>query len=302
MQESKALHYVLGLSLALIALFVVVALVMINTRASDTTVTINNVSPVVLESAVDAGAAITLNSGALKNVVATATVQDLNGNADIDTVTMTLYRSGAVNGVTCSIDDNDCYRIAACALTNNADPTQKIATCTFSLEHYADSTSASGRYNLENWKLYVKVTDLDLTIGELNTTTTEVNDLLSLSFPATINFGVVGLSTQGYTNSTITNVGNQRSGVNISTADPDGMNCTVRGVIPINKQEFADATFVMATAGTVLTATPTDTLLTIDWQATGTDTSDILYFGVDVPPSGVEGVCTQVDTLTAFAK
>lgn len=300
MQESKALHYVLGLSLAMIALFVVVALVMINTRASDSEVTINNVAPTVIESALDAGAAITLTSGTTKEVVATATVQDTNGNGDIDSVLMVLYRSGATGGTACSSDDNDCYRINACVLTNNANPLQKVATCTFVMDHYADSTSASGRYPAENWKLYVRVADLDATTGELNTTTTEVNDLLSLSIPSVINFGTVGLGAQGYTNLTIENQGNMRSGVNISSADDD-MDCTVRGAIPRDKQEHKDATFAIG-AGTDLSATPTDTTLTIDWQTTGTDTSDILYMGVDVLPSGLEGVCTMVDTLTAFAK
>lgn len=300
MQESKALHYVLGLSLALIALFVVVALVMINTRASDTEVTINNVAPTVVSSSLDMGATVTLTSGTTTTIHATGQVGDQNGQGDIpdNGVQATLYRSSATNAETCTPDDNDCYRIASCPLTNDANPNRRNYDCTFNLAHYTDSTTANGRYPTDNWKLHILVKDTENVTGSLNTTTTEVADLLSLNFPTTINFGAANPGDFKYTDFAIDNKGNIKAGVYIYSTDST-MDCTTRGAIPRGNQEYSTASFTHGT-GTDLTATTTsDTGLLIDWQATATLTTDQLFMGLAVP-EGVEGVCSIVDTLVAY--
>ena len=97
MQEQKSLHYILGASLAVIAVFVVVALVMINSQASDTQVTINNVAPSVADvyladsayeqaffySGTGFGVINDLSAGSTITRYVTGTVEDLNGNGDI---------------------------------------------------------------------------------------------------------------------------------------------------------------------------------------------------------------------------
>ena len=156
MQESKTLHYILGVSLVMIAVFVVASLVMINSQADNSqapsNVNIANSVPTVtnlVSSTANNGASgvgtagdstqastgISLTSGAATPFFLNGVITDTNGQADILQVDARFYRNNvSVNGSTgfvastnCTSSEtndgatkNHCFYKASCALDTNS--------------------------------------------------------------------------------------------------------------------------------------------------------------------------------------
>lgn len=320
MQDSKSLHYVLGAALALIAVFVVVALVMINSQAANTNtqVAIDNVSPTVeaifLSNDAETGdggqqvddyAAGTINSlvsGSTKNLYLTGYVKDMNGSDDITNAEAVLYRTGATNGADCTADKNDCYVDATCDVFDKTGVTDLWYSCgPFAVQYFADSTSAGGAYLSDNWTGRVEVTD-GTTTGN-TTLAKEMQTLLSLSIPGSIDYGTLALGavTTDANNQTltVTQQGNDAADVEVSSAT--AMACTVRGTIPVASQAWALTDIGFATS-TPLTGGATDTALGITYQTDEvTPTTGILYWNVAIPDNNTEGTCTGFMTVSAIA-
>ena len=324
MQETKSLHYVLGAALALIAVFVVVALVMINSQASDTNTVVNIgdvdstiVGDIVISTEAESGAGDHYNdadfgaSTAIEDLVAGSTrtiyinglVEDTNGAADITGVSSAFYEDNASGGNACASDANDCYKDDTC--TTYAGPTtdQLYFTCgPFALEYFIDSTSTGGVNASGNWVAWAQVTDGDGS-PDSDTETVEVETLLALDIETGINYGTLalGASTTADNDNELTIFQNGNDVADVEVSSAAAMTCTVRGTIPVANQEWALTSLAYNAEGTTnLSGTPVDTDINIGYR-TGAAVSDILYWGITIPSSGVEGSCDGTTTITAIA-
>ncbi|HLD21816.1 MAG TPA: hypothetical protein VJB65_02855, partial [Patescibacteria group bacterium] len=313
--KSVVMHWVFGAMLVLITVIVMILLIIANSQADDvtTSATISNTAPAVdsvyiSDSAgggVDSyGSGITLSSGTTRTVHVNGVVSDVNGNGDIaDTgVTVVLYRSGATGGASCSQDNNDCYSVSGVSCTlANASSTTRTYTCPVALQFYADATD-SGTYAAQNWLAKVTVVDASAASGNTTHGGVEVNSLTALSIPSTIGFGSLELN-QSTTDSnnveqTVAQAGNTTADVNVSSAA--AMSCT-SGTIPIANQTWA-VTDVVHASGTTLSDTPADTNLGVQIRtADGANTSKVLYWGIQIPASGVGGSCSGTTVISTIA-
>ena len=185
MQESKTLHYILGISLVMIAVFVVASLVMINSQAADnnitnTTVGVNDVAPtlmnLVTSSSTIAGTGITntndstfatggitLTSGGNVSLFLNGMVTDANGNNDITAIQGRIWRNsnaaktGQDAGSTCTsaaghdgMTKNNCFFDVDCNPDTNSPgnaTNQKRFSCAFVLPFYTAGTAAGAEFD-----------------------------------------------------------------------------------------------------------------------------------------------------------
>ena len=320
MDNTKAVHWILGVALLMIGVFVVAALVMVNSQADDvtTSATIDNVAPSVDNVYLnDDGSAsdtytsgtVTLSAGTTKTFHIAGIVSDTNGDEDISKVAVEFYRTPVGSG--CSADKNDCYKDDTdtnCSLNSAyGDSTQAFFDCTFSLEHYADATdSESDNYSGSSWTAWVRVIDNDTTTDTDSTTTTDIATLRSLSIPATISFGTMALgaaTTSGEgagsnVQMSIANYGNDNSDVEVSGAN---LSCTgSTEPIPMANVEWSLSDVGMD-SGTDMTGSAVDTNFGIAAQTVdGPDTVKKLYWNIQIPTTGVEGTCSGTTTITSI--
>jgi len=317
MQESKVLHYILGTSLAMTAIFVTSALVMVNSQADSvtTSTSVNNAAPVVNSAFINTSPNTlsntytgdplpiinNLNPGGTRTINLTGYVEDTNGSADITNVSGKFFRTPLGSG--CSASDNDCYIVASCSMDNvGATPTQKRYNCAFPLNYYTDSTMAGGEFPADNFTAEVVVTD-----GTANGSSTilmEVAPLLALSIPNTINFGSLslGVSTSNANNveMTIEQNGNDGADVEVSMADA-ALTCAGIGSIPRNNIEWALTDLSHSAAGSNdLTGIPVDTNLAIGYRH-GANPNKKLFWNIQIPAVGVKGSCTGTTTISAIS-
>ncbi len=326
MQESKALHYILGTSLLMIAVFAVSAFVMVNSQAGDSNanVGINPTGPTITSKFLSAtsnagtddfaGSPIALTPGGNYTIWFNGVVADNNGEADLGNVDIDFYRADLA--ANCSNDTRNCYHVANCA-KNGAYGTGLEASfnCSTNIVFFADSTSTGGEFPGEaGWTMNVKVTDL----GGLNSSqsvTREMGTLTSLSIPGNINYGSLALGTDttgpaGTNNNTfitIAQAGNDVADVEVSMAG-SALNCVSQpgnvatGSIP-RANLFWSLTDVSwnGSGATALTGSPVDTNLAVDYQHNGTPVSKDLHWNVRVPATGVGGTCAGPVTISTVA-
>ena len=185
MQESKTLHYILGISLVMIAVFVVASLVMINSQAdnnqTNTNVNVADVAPTLLNLAgsstanagtgianvgdsTHASSGISLASGGNISYYLNGMVQDLNGISDITNINARFYRksdsakTGSYDPTGCVSGDgavgntkNYCFFATTCAKDGNtpADTTNKQRfSCALSLPYYTAGTATGSEFDV----------------------------------------------------------------------------------------------------------------------------------------------------------
>lgn len=248
------------------------------------------------------GGSINVISGGIKTIYVNGLVEDLDGQNTITNVRGVFHRSGATNGDTCTSSGNDCYVVSSCGLVNDTDSNRKVYSCRMDLQYYADSTDASGRYPSNNWVAYVEVTDGTDT-GSNNALTKEMNSVLSLTIPGSIDFGnhnMGDVTTSGNNvEMSIAQSGNVNADVEVSMAS--GLTCT-SGSMPRDSFKWAvtDVGFASGSS-TVMTASPVDTNLDVAYGTDGTPSpSKILYFNMSVPYA-IGGTCTGTTTLSAIS-
>lgn len=246
-----------------------------------------------------------LVAGSTRTIHINGVVQDLDGRDDISAVDVVFRRSGVTGGSNCSADNNDCYILNGCTLTDNADMNQKEYDCPLAIEFFADSTDSGGRFPNENWIVEVTVTD-----GISNTTdnsvTKEMQTLLALNIPTSINFGTLGL---GEKTTNLNNVeytviqhGNDEADLQVSMSD-SGLACSGRGEIPRSNIEWALTNVGHSdTASNDLTSSLTATNLNLPYkdQDSG-NTQATLFWNIEIPPSGLEGTCSGSTIVSIIA-
>ena len=230
MQESKTLHYILGISLVMIAVFVVASLVMINTQADNqnTNVVIQNVGPnvdnmfsvssgTVADPIVDsfATSVITVAASTGTTIYLQGIVSDPNGQADISTVTAKFYLTSVGAGPCAATNSYECYSVASASCTlstaapaGGANGTSKSYSCAIPLSFYTKATVAGGEGGAGNgsgstWTGRVEVKDAANVTGFRDVFTTaanfdsntggtrDVGTTLGLTIPSAIDYGTL---------------------------------------------------------------------------------------------------------------
>jgi hypothetical protein len=316
MKNIKVVHWVLGLILLAGVVFVLVSLIVPNTQGDDitTSASIQNVTPSIDSVYISddqygmaddySGGTITgLNSGSTKTVHVNGVVSDDNGFDDIFQVSVVLFRTTKTSS--CSADKNDCYSgntSASCSLnTAYGDSIQAQYDCEFALEYFIDGTDSNSANSGDEWTVEVIVEDDDAETDTDTTVTKDIETLLSLNIPATIDFGTLalGASTTDANNveMSITQYGNVNADVEVSGAS---LTCdSSDGVIPLGNIEWSLSDVGYGSQND-LTGSAVDTNFGI---ATRTDEASPLikklYWEILIPTTGVEGDCSGTTVVTA---
>lgn len=339
MQESNnsnALHWILGASLLLIALFVVIALVNVKSQADNvsTSATITNSSPTISAVYITAASSTTLvndatmtpSSGANKTIWITGTIADNNGDSDITAGTGKVRVAFYESGTTCDPDDalnkdnNNCYKSStandatntdgggvACSIDSSTGTSLTATfTCPITLAFYADATVAGGVNAAGNWVAKVKVLDAASAFAVDFATTTEMQLQTSLSIGASIAYGelALGVSNTSTNNAALllTQYGNDEATVSVTSAT--AMACTI-GTIPVGNQQWALTDIDYDAVGTnALTTSAAPTSVLVPYRtddASATQSNKYLYWDILIPTTGVGGSCTGTDVLATSA-
>lgn len=246
--------------------------------------------PSISNWALNQGLDFALTEGTSTTVSATGTVQDLNGYADIVLASSTIYRSGV--GSTCAADDNNCYKVPTCSLTNCAG-TSCTLTCSADIRYFAEPTDVISSYSAENWLASVRVQDA----SGLSDTSSAGSDLLTtraLSVDTSINYDSITLTNglapgentgNRVATTTVTNTGNSPIDIRLSG--------TAMGSIPVGSQAYSTSTFTYASCSvcSFLTGAATNVGVSIPKQTASTSpqTSKV-YWGIEIPIPTATGI------------
>ncbi|MDP2631295.1 MAG: hypothetical protein Q8P30_00825, partial [Candidatus Uhrbacteria bacterium] len=247
--------------------------------------------------------------GADKNFDIFADVTDLNGFSDISSVSGVFYRSGV--GSSCTPDKNQCYTLSCSVDAMDVGLETHRYLCDVAVAYWIDPTTGSADdYSAQNWVMSITVTDVSSAFNS-NTNTTEVNELTSVSFPASVDFGgrTLGSDTNASQNQDLfsENLGNTDADLN-ARADAGTLTCSVDGSIPAGNIKFGNTDSDYASLITALTTSdqeidlevsPSDGALIVR-TSESTSVSGYSHWGIEIPSSGVGGTCSGTTTITAF--
>lgn len=247
--------------------------------------------PTVTNVSINEGLPISLLPGTTTRVFATGTVTDLNGPSDFNGATSTIYRSGVAGGASCTENNNNCY-ISQCSI-GGCIGNSCTATCYADVYYHADATDST--FVGENWLASIEVRDQNgvIDIGSVPAG----QELLSLRaldlVTNSIGYGSLASgSTTGAFNPTTTvrSLGNVPIDISLQGTDlTDGLSST----IPVYEQLFASTTFTYTgcPSCSVLSST-TPVSLELDLikpTSTSTAITDVVYWGIEIPPVGIAG-------------
>ncbi|MCX7778664.1 MAG: hypothetical protein N2259_00205 [Patescibacteria group bacterium] len=227
---------------------------------------------------------IILTAGTTTSVSATATVSDPNGYSDIINVQAKIYRSGVSGAQNCTPNDNNCYAVSSCSLSNCSGSSCDV-TCTISIWFHADPTDNGSPWRNEYWRAWLKATDSQNQSGEnfSPTGSPDVNTLAAIETDiSNINYGTVypdQISNQVAVK--VTAIGNTAIDLELSGANLVwGSN-----IIPVNEQKYSSINnFDYETQGTQLTTTPTCYEMSIQKPTTHpSNQSEYIYWKLKVP-------------------
>jgi hypothetical protein len=330
LDNTKAVHWILGVALLMIGVFVVVTLVMVNSQADDVTadVTISNVAPSVDSVFVNDAEYDMVDDyggpgGALSGVISAGStgtfhvngvISDENGIDDIEgfSVDFTRFDLTLEEEESC-FDDEDttptfCYHNyddTNCTIDDTyGDSTQARYDCEFTIWYVIHATDANADvYSADYWELEVAVEDEEDVDEEYYAL--EMETVLALDIPSTLSFGTLALGESTTTGNnqemSITQYGNDDADVQVSMSDD--MDCDGSTTdIPKGNVEWS-LTDVASGSGTYLTSSSVDTSFNLVAVATVDQVplSKILYWNIAIPDTGVEGTCTGATTITAIA-
>lgn len=332
----KRFYYVLpGLFLGLGLLWFVFAFVFSASEADNvsTSVSVTNAEPelssiiVTDDDDFSHDNLITPEPGANNIIYIKGIISDANGEDHIRSGVGSVAVSFYQDGQSCAFDSlgeiytNNCYKSATTnhptvsANANSAGPCvidesygsslEARFRCPISLAFNTNSSIAGGGGS-SYWVVSVKVLD-EVGGAAMNagtTTTTEIGLLTALDIEESISFGtmILGASTPDYEETAgntlvLTQNGNDVTTVRVSS--DANMICS-DGSIPISNIKWSLAPFVFQN-GTSLTGTLTETNAVIDYWTSDSVTKDEIYWGIQVPSSGVSGQCSGSITVSSMA-
>ena len=317
-QPQDIRHWILGGALTLIAAFLCVALVYVNTHAysgTTSTVTVGNATPSVdtihinqvSSSSTTDATSISISPGTTSDVWINGTLSDGNGYGDITAIDAFLYRSAATCEVEGDINGNNCYHNdVSCDITDHSGNSATF-TCHFALNYFADATD-TGTYSAQHWIGKIIVRDsTDPAVGSSAnaTTTTEVNTTGALTFPDTIDFGSLTASEKTTTSNNKTTAISQ-AGTEVEDMKVSGTNLTCptsSTSIPVGNLNWVITTNEAYDGAdvTALSGTPSSQFLGIGLQTSdATVPSKDVYWNIFVPSDAL-GICTGTITMTSIA-
>lgn len=230
---------------------------------------------------------------------------DVAGNWDI-----VLYRSGVSGGRDCSEDGNDCYHavesgnisISGCSGGADTDLNFEIPV---SLEFWADPTDYGAPFAAQNWIASVRAIDDDSNYST-STDTFELNSLIALDAPSTIDYGSVRPGESSAVKElSFTQTGNRAFDLDqTSTGDTMVCNGTDSDNIPWTNVEMALSRYFVYGTGIDLSAKQHISELTLAMPQRLDDANPAtksVYFRLQVPSSGVNGTCSGTTRFTAKA-
>ncbi|MFH1947303.1 MAG: hypothetical protein ABIJ23_04065 [Candidatus Magasanikbacteria bacterium] len=316
-QENKY-HYLVALLMGVVGLLIILIFVSLRTGAENeggtASTTIINTAPTV-DSIVVTGAQ-TLNQAAYgSDGLATVTVAvqytDSNSCYDVKTGSGT-FLVGIYNdlnaGTTCDaageLDYHDCYEENSYAGTFTCandcvglGDTVGTITCEFPFKHFAEPGT---------WEVYTSL--YDGTAETVSTTASNIhtiNTLGAIALNSTlVDFGSLslgGVSTldAADTITGVRNSGNQDVALKALTAT--GMSCSSYGIIPIVNLKIATSTSVAYVNKTVLSDSAVELGYTLSQQTVnGSASTGSLYWGLQIPSTGVAGTCTSSITVVGL--
>ena len=262
-----------------------------------TTVQVANVAPTVSGVVLNGGNPIALTENTTTSVLCTGTITDNNGGADITSATATVYRTSL--GYNCLADDNNCYQNISCTLSA-PDGNNRYATCTAEIWFHAEPTDTGSPWATDDWTCYILASDAQNATGSATSTAVELNTLRALDLTPSINYGTYAPGTGDASTThetTATTTGNSAIDVEVS-----GTNMTSgANSIPVSQQHYATST-VAYSSGYVLSGTPTPLEVDLPKPTTHpSNSTDIIYWGIQIPAGTPVGTYTGQNTVGAIA-
>jgi len=225
-----------------------------------------------------------LNEGGTTTVMATGTVTDYSGYADIASVaTGTIYRKSLSE--LCTANDNNCYTPAktTCALSSCAGISCTLS-CQADLQYFAEPTDV-GTYASDVWTASVHVHN-QANVYDNASVDAELNTLKALAFTTgAVDFGSleIGSTTPAFANpaATLQNTGNAQFGLDIAGSDLT----TTGSTITVDNEKVATSTFDYSSCTLCTTlSTSTATLgVTFPKPVSTVPVVNNLYFGLYIP-------------------
>jgi len=252
------------------------------------------INPVSLNDGFD----IALNLGTTTSIIASTTVTDLNGVADLVAATSTFYTTSA--GAACTPDDNNCYIATSTCSFISCTATSCTLECVAPFAYHTNPTDFDGA---EEWYAFVEVADTTGASAFATSPGVELLTIRGLDVQNDIAYGVVDVSQDTGTFNpeiSLVNVGNESIDVQISGTD---MTDGIASVIPAAQQLFATSTFDYAgcIACSALTVTPLTVEVDLDKPTVSFPaTTDEIYWGVEVPFGTASNPHTGVNSFTAI--
>lgn len=230
---------------------------------------------------------IALTEGTTTSIMATGTVTDLNGYADITNASSTFYRQSIAGARNCTANSNNCYQIATTScIFSNCSGNACTVSCTAAMYFFADPTDVGSTYAAENWQALLDVWDTSLT-HDNSTSSQELYTLQGLTTTSTLPYGsiVVGADS-GVTNATtsVNNTGN--SVLNMNVGGDDLYAGASR--VTYNQQKYATSTFTYSACGFCSTLSPTSSPTYLPLQVSKATTTiwtpyKDIYWGINIP-------------------
>lgn len=251
--------------------------------------------PVDLNNGLD----IDLTAGIVTTVTASTTVTDFNGVADLRNATTTFYTSAA--GPLCTANDNNCYISTTTCSFTNCSGTSCTLSCTADFAYHADPTDLDGG---NQWFAYMEVDDQSGASDLETSTGVELLTLRGIDVRNAIAYGVVDVNqSTGVFNPDVSlvNIGNESIDVQISGTD---MSDEIASVIPAGQQLFSTSTFDYDSCigCTPLSVLGTNVEVDLDKPVSTTpETTDTIYWGIEVPFGTASNPHTGLNTFTAVA-
>jgi hypothetical protein len=247
-----------------------------------------NVNSVTL----NGGATISLTPGTTTLVIATTTVTDFNGFADLTHATATFYRTSV--GASCTADNNNCYRpstgTGGCVFSN-CSGNSCLLTCSANVFFHADPTDF-GTYAGQEWFAFLEAEDASGGYGFNTSPGVELATLRAITVDAQINYGSLEPSTDtGAVNptSTVRNLGNVAIDVEVEGTD---LTNAFTSIIPAAQQKFSTSTFTYTGCVSCIqlsSTTPSEAGLNLAKPANITPPVEApVYWGIAVP-FGISG-------------
>jgi hypothetical protein len=227
------------------------------------------------------GLDISLTPGTTTTIVASSTVTDFNGVADLAAATTTFYKTSV--GAACTPDDNNCYVATSSCSFVNCTANSCSLICTAPFAYHTDATDADGA---QEWFAFMEVSDQT---GSLTFDTSFGVDLLTLralDVQNAIAYGTVDVNedTASFNPSvSLLNLGNEPIDVQISGTD---MTDGVTSIIPASQQRYATSTFNYSSCIGCTTLSVIGDPVEVDLLKPTVSTppvQDEIYWGIAVP-------------------